>query len=247
MTEVATRAAVSGPQESDWSAAVTAIRELAPTGRVLLICHVNPDGDALGSMLGFALGLQRLAVPHVRRHSGARSRCRNRSRPAGIDLLVAEARRTKTRYGDRLDGPRSPARFLVDGCREREHPWARHHRRTQDWWHHWSRQTRAGHIRGGRGLLDRLDVPLDRRSPSACTRAGDEKPARSSFDIPHPGAAMALVASPPARRGRSAGGSSTPGRSAPSSCSPRCWGGQRSTRPRRAAAAWCGRGRRSTT
>jgi phosphoesterase RecJ-like protein len=65
VTELATRAAVSGPQESDWSAAVAAIRELAPTGRVLLICHVNPDGDALGSMLGFALGLQRLEVSQV--------------------------------------------------------------------------------------------------------------------------------------------------------------------------------------
>jgi phosphoesterase RecJ-like protein len=47
------------PRESDWSAAVAAIRDLAPTGRVLLICHINPDGDALGSMLGFALGLRR--------------------------------------------------------------------------------------------------------------------------------------------------------------------------------------------
>jgi phosphoesterase RecJ-like protein len=28
---------------------------------VLLICHVNPDGDALGSMLGFGLGLRRIA------------------------------------------------------------------------------------------------------------------------------------------------------------------------------------------
>jgi phosphoesterase RecJ-like protein len=44
---------------------VAAIREHAPTGRVLLICHVNPDGDALGSMLGFALGLRRLGVPRL--------------------------------------------------------------------------------------------------------------------------------------------------------------------------------------
>jgi phosphoesterase RecJ-like protein len=30
---------------------------------VLLVCHVNPDGDALGSMLGCGLGLSRLGLP----------------------------------------------------------------------------------------------------------------------------------------------------------------------------------------
>jgi bifunctional oligoribonuclease and PAP phosphatase NrnA len=55
----------SGPADSDWSAAVAAVREYAPAGRVLLICHVNPDGDALGSMLGFGLGLRRLEVAHL--------------------------------------------------------------------------------------------------------------------------------------------------------------------------------------
>jgi len=30
------------------------------TATVLLVCHVNPDGDALGSMLGFGLGLRQL-------------------------------------------------------------------------------------------------------------------------------------------------------------------------------------------
>jgi phosphoesterase RecJ-like protein len=38
---------------------------LPADGRVLLICHVNPDGDALGSMLGFGLGLCRLGVRHL--------------------------------------------------------------------------------------------------------------------------------------------------------------------------------------
>ncbi|MBQ1075183.1 bifunctional oligoribonuclease/PAP phosphatase NrnA [Micromonospora sp. C31] len=52
----------AGPTEADWSAAVAAVRDLPPEGRVLLICHVNPDGDALGSMLGFGLGLRRLGV-----------------------------------------------------------------------------------------------------------------------------------------------------------------------------------------
>ena len=52
----------AGPTEADWAAAVAAVCQLPPDGRVLLICHVNPDGDALGSMLGFGLGLRRLGV-----------------------------------------------------------------------------------------------------------------------------------------------------------------------------------------
>lgn len=32
---------------------------------ILLACHVNPDGDALGSMLGFGLGLRRLGFTDV--------------------------------------------------------------------------------------------------------------------------------------------------------------------------------------
>jgi len=50
----------------DWSAAVGVIRSQDPGGRVLLVCHVNPDGDALGSMLGFGLGLRRLDFSQLR-------------------------------------------------------------------------------------------------------------------------------------------------------------------------------------
>ncbi len=56
MTEVATRS-LAAPAEAEFAAAVAAIRSVPAGGRVLLVCHVNPDGDALGSMLGFALGL----------------------------------------------------------------------------------------------------------------------------------------------------------------------------------------------
>ncbi|BCL16292.1 DHH family phosphoesterase [Micromonospora sagamiensis] len=55
----------SGPADADWAAAVDALRRLDPDARVLLICHVNPDGDALGSMLGFGLGLCRLGLRRV--------------------------------------------------------------------------------------------------------------------------------------------------------------------------------------
>jgi phosphoesterase RecJ-like protein len=51
------RSAIS---DADWSAAVAAIRGLPSTGTILLVCHVTPDGDALGSMLGFGLGLRQL-------------------------------------------------------------------------------------------------------------------------------------------------------------------------------------------
>ncbi|MEH0829340.1 MULTISPECIES: DHH family phosphoesterase [unclassified Micromonospora] len=56
---------LTGPDESDWAAAVAAVRRLPADARVLLICHVNPDGDALGSMLGFGLGLRRLGVRNL--------------------------------------------------------------------------------------------------------------------------------------------------------------------------------------
>ncbi|WP_422734994.1 DHH family phosphoesterase [Micromonospora sp. WMMD558] len=54
--------AAAGPVEAEWAAAVAAVRAVPADGRVLLICHVNPDGDALGSMLGFGLALRRLGV-----------------------------------------------------------------------------------------------------------------------------------------------------------------------------------------
>lgn len=61
------------PSPGEWAAAVSALRGLPPGARVLLACHVNPDGDALGSMLGFGLGLRRFA-PSLwsRRRSRAR-------------------------------------------------------------------------------------------------------------------------------------------------------------------------------
>ncbi|MBM7493064.1 phosphoesterase RecJ-like protein [Micromonospora luteifusca] len=58
-------AAGFAPAETDWAAAEALVRALPPSGRVLLICHVNPDGDALGSMLGFGLGLRQFGVREV--------------------------------------------------------------------------------------------------------------------------------------------------------------------------------------
>ncbi|MET7818111.1 DHH family phosphoesterase [Micromonospora zamorensis] len=58
-------AAGVAPAELDWAAAEALLRAVPPNGRVLLICHINPDGDALGSMLGFGLGLRQLGVREV--------------------------------------------------------------------------------------------------------------------------------------------------------------------------------------
>jgi bifunctional oligoribonuclease and PAP phosphatase NrnA len=41
----------------DWDGALGALRE---ANEVVLVCHVNPDGDALGSLLATSLGLKRL-------------------------------------------------------------------------------------------------------------------------------------------------------------------------------------------
>jgi phosphoesterase RecJ-like protein len=80
-----------GPAGADWSAAIAAVRELAPAGRVLLICHVNPDGDALGSMLGFGLGLRRLGVPHLQAtFPGTFEVPEPYAALPGLDLLVPE-------------------------------------------------------------------------------------------------------------------------------------------------------------
>jgi phosphoesterase RecJ-like protein len=99
VTELATRPAASqpvpepaGPREDDWSAAVAAIRDLSPAGRVLLICHVNPDGDALGSMLGFGLGLRRFGVTRLQAtFPGTFEVPEPFAALPGIDMLVPEA------------------------------------------------------------------------------------------------------------------------------------------------------------
>jgi len=68
---------------------------------VLLACHVNPDGDALGSMLGVALGLRRIAgelrIGHSRRRSRPDVAARAVRRAAGVELLVAEEHATGAR------------------------------------------------------------------------------------------------------------------------------------------------------
>lgn len=51
---------------ADWAGAAEVLAGLPGTAEILLVCHVNPDGDALGSMLGFGLGLRQLGFTAVR-------------------------------------------------------------------------------------------------------------------------------------------------------------------------------------
>ncbi|MEV6298711.1 bifunctional oligoribonuclease/PAP phosphatase NrnA [Actinoplanes sp. NPDC051861] len=83
---------LSDPTAEQWAAAVAAVRALGADDEIQLICHVNPDGDALGSMLGFGLGLRRLGFGRVRATFPGEFRVPDpyRSLP-GSDLLVPEA------------------------------------------------------------------------------------------------------------------------------------------------------------
>ncbi len=59
------RAVTGGITPDQWSAALAAVRSLPPEASVLLVCHVNPDGDAIGSMLGVGLGLRALGFHRI--------------------------------------------------------------------------------------------------------------------------------------------------------------------------------------
>jgi phosphoesterase RecJ-like protein len=160
----------AGPTAADWSAAVTAVRDLPPDGSVLLICHVNPDGDALGSMLGFGLGLRRLGVRHLQAtFPGAAGDRPEVPEPfqalPGLDLLVSDDRASadpdlvvcfdvaaESRLGalvDRLD--RTPASVVLD------------HHASNTWFGqiHLVDPSAAATSVVAVQLLDRLGVPLD--------------------------------------------------------------------------------------
>ncbi|WP_326560342.1 DHH family phosphoesterase [Micromonospora sp. NBC_01796] len=157
----------AGPGEADWAAAVGAVRALSPDSRVLLICHVNPDGDALGSMLGFALGLRRMGFRQLQAtFPGPPGVAEPFGALPGLDLLVPATdtwtdpdlvlcfdAASVSRIGDLVDRlDRAGEVVVLD--------------------HHAS-NTRFGRIHlvdphaaatsvVVEGLLDRLDVPLDR-------------------------------------------------------------------------------------
>jgi len=102
--------------ESDWSAAVATIRGLPTTATVLLVCHVTPDGDALGTMLGFGLGLCQLGftpvatfpapydlVPPFDALPGRELLIDPATAPAAPDLLVCFDAASEGRLGELAD------------------------------------------------------------------------------------------------------------------------------------------------
>ena len=85
-------AAPGGVTDQEWAAAVEAVGGLAADDEVQLICHVSPDGDALGSMLGFGLGLRRLGCTRLRAtFPGEFELPEPYQGLPGADLLVPEA------------------------------------------------------------------------------------------------------------------------------------------------------------
>ncbi|MFG3688771.1 bifunctional oligoribonuclease/PAP phosphatase NrnA [Micromonospora sp. NPDC047740] len=156
----------AGPTDTDWAAALAAVRGLPADARVLLICHVNPDGDALGSMLGFGLGLRRWGVRHLQATFPGPPEVPEPFRwLPGLDLLVPQDDAypdpdlvicfdvaSESRLGDLVDRlDKAGAALVLD--------------------HHAS-NTRFGGIHlvdphaaatsvVAEGLLDRLGVPLD--------------------------------------------------------------------------------------
>jgi len=91
---------VSRYNVADWDAAVDAVKNAQ---RVALACHVNPDGDALGALLGLSLGLRSLGKttyptwgsdpvvtpPSLTFMPGVDSLVQPRDVPDEIDLFVA--------------------------------------------------------------------------------------------------------------------------------------------------------------
>ena len=80
----------AGPADRLWEDAVAAVRGLPADAPIQLACHVNPDGDALGSMLGFGLGLRRLGYRPRAAFPGAFEVPRPFAGLPGLDLLVPE-------------------------------------------------------------------------------------------------------------------------------------------------------------
>jgi phosphoesterase RecJ-like protein len=192
VTEVVTRAAASRPLESDWSAAVAAVRALAPTGRVLLICHVNPDGDALGSMLGFGLGLRRLEAPQVQAtFPGTFEVPEPFAGLPGLDLLVPESEAwtdpdlvivfdvaAESRLGALVDRlPRARASVVLD-----------HHASNTGFGgiNLVDSQAAATSV-VAEALLARLDVPLDREIAECLYVALATDTGSFKFDMTTPG------------------------------------------------------------
>lgn len=176
--------------EADWAAALAALRDLPAEPTILLVCHLNPDGDALGSMLGCGLGLVAYGlpvratfpapydlVPPFDRLPGRELLIDPADAPAAPDLLICFDAASAGRLGelaDRLDT--AGTAIVVD--------------------HHAS-NTGFGGIRlvdpGAAAtsvvverLLDRLGVPLDERIAECLYVALSTDTGSFKFDLTTP-------------------------------------------------------------
>ena len=97
---------VSPMEREQMGAAVAAIRD---ADRILLACHINPDGDTLGSMIALTLGLEHLGknctmlsadgVPAIYEFLPETDRIITRSEPQGWDLAIVLDAGDITRVG----------------------------------------------------------------------------------------------------------------------------------------------------
>lgn len=76
---------IAPPTEADWDKAVAA---LADRPEVVLACHVNPDADAVGSMLAVALALRARGVRVLPSFSAPFQLAGSLAEVPGVDLLV---------------------------------------------------------------------------------------------------------------------------------------------------------------
>lgn len=80
-----------------WGAARDAVLALPRDAAILLACHVNPDGDALGSMLGCGLGLRKLGFHRLEASFPGELDLPDSFRQLpGADLLVAASAAGRT-------------------------------------------------------------------------------------------------------------------------------------------------------
>jgi bifunctional oligoribonuclease and PAP phosphatase NrnA len=175
---------------ADWDAAVAAIRTLPEDASVLLVCHLNPDGDALGSMLGCGLGLVWLGlsvqatfpapyelVPPFDQLPGRELLVDPATALAAPDLLICFDAASANRLGeiaDRLDTAETS--LVVD----------HHASNTRFGKLHLVDPTAAATSVVVEELLRRLDVPLDERIAECLYVALSTDTGSFKFDLTTP-------------------------------------------------------------
>jgi phosphoesterase RecJ-like protein len=180
----------SAISEADWAAAVSTIEALPPDATILLVCHVNPDGDALGSMLGFGLGLTRSGrrvaatfpapfevVPPFDQLPGRELLIDPATAPAAPDLFMSFDAASPNRLGelvDRLDT--AAATIVVD-----------HHASNTGFGKiHLVEPGAAATSVVAEALLTRLGVPLDREIAECLYVALSTDTGSFKFDLTTP-------------------------------------------------------------